>query len=81
MKLCFKIVYNILFRQNLSRRDLNVLVVLADTTQFGKLFHVLTTLFAKPNLYATDTVVFQVHNTLYNLKLSVVINSIQRMQY
>jgi len=35
---------------NLSRRDLNVLVVLADTTQFGKLFHVLTTLFAKPNL-------------------------------
>jgi len=36
--------------QNLSRRDLNVLVVLADTTQFGKLFHVLTTLFAKLNL-------------------------------
>jgi len=35
------------FCQNLSTRNLNVLVVLADTTQFGKLFHVLTTLSAK----------------------------------
>ena len=37
------------FCQNLSSRDLNVLVVLADTTQFCKLFHVFITLFVKPN--------------------------------
>jgi len=35
--------------QNLSSLVLNVLVVLADTTQFGKLFHVFTTLLVKPN--------------------------------
>ena len=36
--------------QNLSSLALNVLVVLADTTQLGKLFHVFTTLFEKQNL-------------------------------
>ena len=35
--------------QNLSNLVLNVLVVLADTTQFGKLFHVFTTVLVIPN--------------------------------
>ena len=40
LHLCLEIIYNPWLCQNLSNLVLNVLVVLADTAQFGKLFHV-----------------------------------------
>ena len=41
LQLCSTIIYNILIVPKLSNRALNVLVVLAETTQLGKLFYLL----------------------------------------
>ena len=49
MQLCSEIVYNILIVPELSNLALNMFVILAETTQLGKLFHVFTTLFEKLN--------------------------------
>jgi len=49
LHLCPEMIYNPWLCQNLSNLVLNVLVVLADTAQFGKLFHVYIALLVRPN--------------------------------